>query len=200
MARNIPYRRLTQGSLVQFGWGSKQRRIQAAECDTTSAIAEGIAQDKELTKKLLHAAGVPVPLGRPVHSADDAWAAAQEIGGAVVVKPRDGNQGKGVTVNIQTQEQVAAAYHTALEFRDEVMVERYLPGTDYRLLVVGQQLVGAAGDGRAAARHRPGALRRRPDCSGGGRDPCPGGRRRRAGDRRGRSAGGGGRCRACRNR
>ena len=144
MARNIPYRRLTQGSLVQFGWGSKQRRIQAAECDTTSAIAEGIAQDKELTKKLLHAAGVPVPLGRPVHSADDAWAAAQEIGGAVVVKPRDGNQGKGVTVNIQTQEQVAAAYHTALEFRDEVMVERYLPGTDYRLLVVGQQLVAAA--------------------------------------------------------
>lgn len=144
VARNIPYRRLTQGSLVQFGWGSKQRRIQAAECDTTSAIAEGIAQDKELTKKLLHAAGVPVPLGRPVHSADDAWAAAQEIGGAVVVKPRDGNQGKGVTVNIQTQEQVAAAYHTALEFRDEVMVERYLPGTDYRLLVVGQQLVAAA--------------------------------------------------------
>lgn len=144
VARNIPYRRLTQGSLVQFGWGSKQRRIQAAECDTTSAIAEGIAQDKELTKKLLHAAGVPVPLGRPVDSAEDAWTAAQEIGGAVVVKPRDGNQGKGVTVNIHTREQVMAAYHTALEFRDEVMVERYLPGTDYRLLVVGQQLVAAA--------------------------------------------------------
>ncbi|MEN9384255.1 MAG: cyanophycin synthetase [Pseudomonadota bacterium] len=143
-ARGIPIRRLTQGSLVQFGWGSKQRRIQAAECDTTSAIAEGIAQDKDLTKKLLHAAGVPVPLGRPVDDAQDAWEAAQAIGGPVVVKPRDGNQGKGVTVNIQTEEQVKAAYQNARQYRDDVMVERYLPGTDYRLLVVGKHLVAAA--------------------------------------------------------
>ena len=144
VARGIPYRRLTQGSLIQFGWGSKQRRIQAAECDTTSAIAEGIAQDKELTKKLLHAAGVPVPLGRPVESAEDAWAAAQALGGAVVIKPRDGNQGKGVTVNVSTREQVMAAYQNAREHREDVMVERYLPGIDYRLLVVGRQLVAAA--------------------------------------------------------
>ena len=75
-ARNIPYRRLTGGSLVQFGWGSKQRRIQAAETDLTSAVAEAIAQDKELTKKLLQAAGVPVPTGRPVKDAEDAWKAA----------------------------------------------------------------------------------------------------------------------------
>ncbi|NIC43549.1 cyanophycin synthetase, partial [Aquabacterium sp. A08] len=144
VARGIPFRRLTGGSLVQFGWGSRQRRIQAAECDTTSAIAEGIAQDKELTKKLLHAAGVPVPLGRPVRDAADAWAAAQALGGPVVVKPRDGNQGKGVTVNIRTREQVEAAYHNAVQCRDDVMVERYLPGIDYRLLVVGKQLVAAA--------------------------------------------------------
>ena len=71
VARDIPYRRLTEGSLVQFGWGSKQRRIQAAETDTTSAIAESIAQDKELTKKLLHAAGVPVPLGKPVETVEE---------------------------------------------------------------------------------------------------------------------------------
>jgi cyanophycin synthetase len=64
VARGIPYRRLTQGSLVQFGWGSKQKRIQAAETSFTSAIAEAIAQDKELTKKLLHASGVAVPYGR----------------------------------------------------------------------------------------------------------------------------------------
>jgi len=87
-ARGIPFRRLTQGSLVQFGWGSKQRRIQAAEVDRTGAIAETIAQDKQLTKHLLEAAGVPVPQGRPVVDADDAWAAMQEIGSAVVVKPR----------------------------------------------------------------------------------------------------------------
>lgn len=91
VARGIPYRRLTEGSMVQFGWGSKQRRIQAAETDLTSAVAESIAQDKELTKTLLHAAGVPVPAGRPALSAEDAWAAACEIGCLVVVKPQDGN-------------------------------------------------------------------------------------------------------------
>ena len=144
IARGIPFRRLTEGSLVQLGWGSKQRRIQAAEIDATSAIAESIAQDKELTKKLLHAAGVPVPLGRPVTSAQDAWAAALEIGLPVVVKPRDGNQGKGISVNIATQEGVMTAYNTAKSFRDDVLVERYLPGSDFRLLVVGNKLVAAA--------------------------------------------------------
>ena len=160
VARGIPFRRLTEGSLVQFGWGSKQRRIQAAEVDSSSAIAESIAQDKELTKKLLHAAGVPVPLGRPVEDAEDAWIAAQEIGLPVVVKPRDGNQGKGVTVNVSTREDIAAAYENAARFRDDVMVERYLPGSDYRLLVVGERLVAAArrepplvtGDGRHTVR------------------------------------------------
>ena len=144
ITRGIPYRRLTDGSLVQLGWGSKQRRIQAAEIDSTSAIAESIAQDKELTKKLLHAAGVPVPLGRPVISEDDAWAAAQEIGLPVVIKPRDGNQGRGISVNITTEEGVKSAYKAAVACRDEVLVERFLPGSDYRLLVVGNKLVAAA--------------------------------------------------------
>ncbi|MBS1190080.1 MAG: cphA [Rhodocyclaceae bacterium] len=143
-ARGVPYRRLTEGSLVQFGWGSKQRRIQAAETDRSSAIAEAIAQDKELTKTLLHASGVSVPQGRPVTDAEDAWRAAQEIGGPVVVKPRDGNQGKGISVNIQTREQVMAAYAVAADFRDDVLVERYLTGHDYRFLVVGDKLIAAA--------------------------------------------------------
>ena len=142
-ARGIPWRRLTQGSLVQFGWGSKQRRIQAAEIDATSAVAESIAQDKDLTKRLLHAAGVPVPLGRPVENLDDAWAVALEVGLPVVVKPQDGNQGKGVTVNITERAQLDEAYATALEY-GTVMVERFLPGHDFRLLVVGDQLVAAA--------------------------------------------------------
>jgi cyanophycin synthetase len=144
VARGIPYRRLTEGSMVMFGWGSRQRRIQAAEMDCTGAIAESIAQDKELTKKLLDAAGVPVPLGRTVLDPDDAWAAAQEIGVPVVIKPKDGNQGKGVTVNVTTREQLTAGFHAASEFRDDIMVERYLPGHDYRLLVVGNKLVAAA--------------------------------------------------------
>ena len=144
VARNIPFRRLTDGSLVAFGWGSRQRKIQAAEIDRTGAIAEAIAQDKELTKKLLDAAGVPVPHGRIAQDADDAWAAALEIGLPVVVKPKDGNQGKGVTVNITTREQMQGAFAAASEFRDDILVERYLPGNDFRLLIVGGKLVAAA--------------------------------------------------------
>ncbi len=144
VARGIPYRRLTEGSLVQFGWGSRQRRIQAAETDRSSAIAESIAQDKELTKKLLDAAGVPVPVGREVSDIEDAWRAMVEIGIPVVVKPKDGNQGKGVTVNISTRDQLNAAYAAASAISDEVLVEKYIPGSDYRLLVVGNQLVAAA--------------------------------------------------------
>ncbi len=144
VARNIPYRRLTNGSLVMFGWGSKQRHIQAAEIDKTSAISEAIAQNKELTKTLLAAAGVPVPGGRTATDADDAWAIACEIGLPVVVKPKDGNQGKGVTVNVTTREQLNLAYVAAKEFRDNIMVERYIPGDDYRCLVVGGRLVAAA--------------------------------------------------------
>ena len=143
-----------------FGWGSKQRRIQAAEIDRTSAIAEAIAQNKELTKKLLAAAGVPVPAGRAVEDVEDAWTVACEIGLPVVVKPKDGNQGKGVTVNVTSREQLVDAYAAAIEFRDNVMVEHYIPGNDFRLLVVGGKLIAAArrdppqvvGDGKSSVR------------------------------------------------
>ena len=144
IARGIPYRRLTEGSMVQLGWGSKQRRIQAAETSVTSAIAESIAQDKQLTKNLLHAAGVPVPLGSIVTTADEAWQAYQEINAPVAIKPRDGNQGKGVAVNINTREQIDIAFKAASAISSEVIVERYMPGHDHRLLIIGGQLVAAA--------------------------------------------------------
>lgn len=143
MARGIPFRRLTQGSLVQLGWGARQRRIWAAEVDGTSAVSESIAQDKDLSKNLLRAAGVPVPFGRPAGSLDEAWAIAQEIGLPVVVKPQDGNQGKGVTVDIADREHLELAYQAASE-HGTPMVEKYLPGSDFRLLVVGDRLVAAA--------------------------------------------------------
>lgn len=144
VARGIPFRRLTEGSLVQLGWGSKQRRIQASESDRTSAVAESIVQDKELTKTLLHAAGIPVPLGRNVSNAEDAWAAAREVGMPVVIKPRDSNQGKGVTVNRINEDDVKTAYMIASEISDNVIVERYIPGYDYRMLIVGNRLIAAA--------------------------------------------------------
>jgi cyanophycin synthetase len=148
LARGIPVRRLTDGSLVRLGQGAKQRRIIAAETDQTSAIAEAIAQDKELTRSLLSEAGIPVPEGRVVSDASDAWTTAQEIGGPVVVKPRDGNQGRGVSVNLTSREEIEQAWQIARTSGREVVVERYVPGGDYRLLIVGGRMV-------AAARRRP---------------------------------------------
>ena len=144
LARGIPARRLNSGSLVQLGYGSRQRRILAAESDRTGAIAESIAQDKELTRTLLRAVGVPVPEGRTVDSADDAWVAAEKIGLPVVVKPQYGNQGRGVATNLKTREEVIAAYDAARQEESTIMVEQFAPGDDYRLLVVGDRVVAAA--------------------------------------------------------
>ena len=144
LARGIPVRRLNACNLIQFGHGSRQRRIQAAETDRTGAIAEEIAQDKELTRMLLAAVGVPVPDGRPVTDAEDAWTAAQSIGVPVVVKPRDGNQGRGVATNLSTREQVVKAFDAAKLESKDVIVEKFAPGHDYRLLVVAGRIVAAA--------------------------------------------------------
>lgn len=143
-ARGIPTRRLTDGSLVMLGYGSRQRRIWAAETDRTSAIAESIAQDKDLTKSLLATVGVPVPEGRHASTAEDAWKAAQEIGLPVVVKPRKGNQGRGVSVRLRSREAVIQAFEIAVGHDGEVIVERHVEGADFRLLVIGGRLVAAA--------------------------------------------------------
>lgn len=143
-ARNIPFRRLNNESLVLFGHGRKQRRIQAAETDRTGAIAEAIAQDKEMTRMMLRAVGVATPSGRPVKDAEDAWAAANEIGMPVVVKPQDGNQGRGVATNLTTREQIITAFEAARKEGTSVLVEKFAPGHDYRVLVVGDQVVAAA--------------------------------------------------------
>src|SRR5262249_10557155 len=103
-----------------------------------------IAQDKELTRSLLHAAGVPVPEGRPVSDAQDAWQAAEEIGVPVVVKPRDGNQGRGVATNLTAQESVTRAFAAAQAESPNVVGERSIPGADHRLLVINGQLIAAA--------------------------------------------------------
>lgn len=154
--RGIPIIRLSEGSLIQFGWGSKQRRILASETDRTTAMAETIAQDKNLTRSLLQSIGVPVPEGRHVESAADAWEAATEIGLPVVVKPQYGNQGRGVATNLRTQEQVLAAYAAAREESSDIIVEKHVSGGDFRLLIVGDKLIAASqrqaaqitGDGR----------------------------------------------------
>jgi len=158
--RRIPSNRLSEGNLVQLGYGNKQRRIWTAETDSTSAIGEGISRDKDLTKTLLAACGVPVPEGRMVESASDAWEAAQDIGTPVVVKPYDGNHARGVFTNLSTQIEIEKAYADALHEGSGVMVERYIPGNEHRLLVVGKKVVAVAkgesawvkGDGKRSIR------------------------------------------------
>ena len=144
--RRIPSLRLNDGNLVQLGHGAAQRRIWTAETDRTGAIAESIASDKDLTKSLLSACGLPVPEGALVRSAEAAWEEAQDIGLPVVVKPYDGNHGRGVSLNLSTQADVEAAYHLAARKGDSsaVLVERFIPGDEHRLLVVGKKLVAAA--------------------------------------------------------
>jgi cyanophycin synthetase len=142
--RRIPHIRLNDGNLVQLGYGAAQRRIWTAETDLTSAIAEGIAGDKDLTKTLLKSCGVPVPQGQIVKDAAEAWEAAEDIGLPVVIKPIDGNHGRGVTLDLRKREDVEAAFHLAEQHGSEVLVERFIPGQEHRLLVVGGKVVAAA--------------------------------------------------------
>lgn len=126
--KGVPWIRLSSGNLVQLGYGAKQRRIWTAETDRTSAIAESVSRDKDLTKSLLNSAGLPTPEGRIVATALDAWDAAEDIGLPVVVKPIDGNHGRGVFINLYTQEEVEAAYAVAVEEGSAVLVERHILG------------------------------------------------------------------------
>ncbi|MFM7760042.1 MAG: acetate--CoA ligase family protein, partial [Burkholderiaceae bacterium] len=142
--RKIPHIRLNQGNLVQLGYGALQNRIWTAETDLTSAIAEGIAGNKDLTKSLLRSCGVPVPSGEVVHSVEAAWEIAQEIGLPVVVKPRDGNRGRGVMLNLRSQDEVESAYAIARAEDPDVIVERYIEGDEHRVLVVGGKVIAVA--------------------------------------------------------
>lgn len=142
--RGIPHIRLNDGNLVQLGHGARQRRIWTAESEFTSAIAEGIASDKDLTKTLLKACGVPVPDGQVADSPEHAWELAQDIGLPVVVKPSNANHGRGVTLDLTRQEDIEAAWRLADPEGREVLVERYIRGEEHRLLVVGNKVVAAA--------------------------------------------------------
>ena len=142
--RDIPTIRLNDGNLVQMGYGANQRRIWTAETDRTSAIAESISRDKDLTKQLLAPVGVPVPEGEYVRSAAQARQIAESIGYPVVVKPYDGNHGRGVFTNLVTGDEVEAAYDIALDEGSGVIVERFIQGSEHRLLVVAGKLVAAA--------------------------------------------------------
>lgn len=141
--RRIPVIRLNDGNLVQLGYGANLRRVWTAETDRTGAIAEGISRDKELTKSLLESVGVPVPQGSVADSPTSAWEIAEDIGLPVVVKPVDGNHARGVSLNLSLRSEIEAAWHLADCEGSEVLVERFIPGSEHRLLVVGGTMVAA---------------------------------------------------------
>jgi cyanophycin synthetase len=162
VGRDIPFIRLNEQSLVQLGQGRYQRRIRATMTSNTPALAVDIAGDKNLTNRLLAAAGLPVPRSEIVRDAEDAVAAAERIAYPVVVKPLDGNHGRGVGLDIREEAAVRAGFDRAVgqSRRGVVVVESFVTGNDYRVLVVGGHMVAVAqrvpahvtGDGKHTVR------------------------------------------------
>lgn len=146
ISRDIPWIRLNEHSLVQLGQGVHQKRIRATMTSGTAALAVDIAGDKELTARLLSAAGLPVPKSQSLRTAEDAVDYAARIGYPVVVKPLDGNHGRGVCLDLQDEAELRAAFPVAQEQsrRGWVVVENYVTGSDYRVLVVGGRMVAVA--------------------------------------------------------
>ena len=142
--RDIPWLRLNQYSLVQFGHGRYQQRIQATTTGRTSNIAVELAGDKEETNGILRDLGLPVPQQLLVRSEQDAVRAAERIGYPVVLKPLSGNHGRGVAINLRTPEEVEVGFQKAREHGATIVVESYIEGFDHRLLVVDGELVAAA--------------------------------------------------------
>lgn len=143
-ARGIPVRRIGDGSLLQLGHGRNQRRIEATITSNTSAIAVDIASDKVMTKHILEEAGMPVPEGGLANNEAQAILCFREIGGPVALKPFNGNQGRGVTLNLKREEDVAEAYRIASVYSQRVVVERYIEGQNVRLLAVSGRCIAAA--------------------------------------------------------
>lgn len=141
-ARGIPAALLSPeyGRFLRLGHGSKQRRCLASETDGVSGVARMASTDKYLAKQLLAQAGVPVPLGKLASSAEQAWAAACELGLPVAIKPLDSDLATGVSLDLRTREQVEAGFRNAAEHSYWVMIERFAPGLEHRVLVVGDRI------------------------------------------------------------
>lgn len=154
--RGIPWTRENEYSLVQLGYGKNLHYVQAAVTDRTSSLGAELAGDKDETKKRLDKFSIPVPDGKIVRNETEAVEAFERLGAPVVVKPLDGRQGKGVSLNLNTAEEVAHAFHFAQEYSRKVLVEELFEGKNYRVLVIDGKMVAASerlpcyvtGDGR----------------------------------------------------
>jgi len=156
--RGIPWIRLNQHSLCQLGYGENQKRIRATITSETSSIGVELAGNKEETKFLLEQSEVPVPKGQIIRNESSLDEACQRVGFPLVVKPIDGNHGRGITVNITSLEEATVAFHAAKRVSNSVIIERFITGVDYRLLVINHRFVAAAlrtpahviGDGKSS--------------------------------------------------
>jgi len=144
-AKGIPWMSLGTRFLIQLGYGVYQKRVQATMSDRTGILGVELACDKEGTKRILSSVGVPVPRGTVINYLDELEEATQQVGGyPIVIKPLDGNHGRGITIDIRTREEAAAAYDAAKEVSRSVIVERYYLGRDHRVLVVDFKVVAVA--------------------------------------------------------
>ncbi len=144
VSRDIPYIRLNQSSLVQLGYGKNQIRFQAALTDKTSSIAVDIAGDKEETKRMLREQAIPVAEGSTASNEAELTKIIEEIGFPLVLKPLNGNHGKGATINVKDQQEALEALAYAQKYSEKVLVERYISGEDFRVLVIDNKMVAAA--------------------------------------------------------
>ncbi len=142
--RNIPYIQNEQSGLIHLGYGVYQKHIQAAMCSNTSCFAVENAGDKNKTKLILQEAGIPVPQGKIVYTTRGLEQAIDELGYPVVTKPLYGNQGKGASINLPTWKDAHKGFTEAQHFSEAVMVEQYIEGFDYRLLVINGKFIAAA--------------------------------------------------------
>jgi cyanophycin synthetase len=143
--RGIPFIRLEKmSSLVQFGWGKNQKRIWASTSSNSSYISTEIAQDKELTLQLLYDVGIPVPKGGVAKTVEDLIYESERVGFPLVLKPLDVSHGRGVSLNIHTEEELLRAFEIAQEYSSSTIVEKFINGKDFRVLVINGQFVAAA--------------------------------------------------------
>jgi cyanophycin synthetase len=157
VARDIPFIRLNNQSLVQLGYGKNQVRFRATMTDRTSSIAVDLAGNKEETKRMLQEAAIPVAKGLSITGQDEIQTAIDRIGFPLVFKPLDGNHGKGASINIKTAEDCEAAFHHAKSYSRKIIVEKFVEGFDFRVLVIDHKFIAAAlrepahvvGDGKA---------------------------------------------------
>lgn len=157
-SRGIPFIRLNEDSYIQLGYGASQKRIQASITSHTSAVAVEIADEKTQVKRLLEKSGIPVPYGQVVLTEEEALSAYNHLGAAAVVKPDVGNHGNGGTINITETDQLKRAFRVAQVYHSHVIVEEYVKGSDFRLLVIDGKFVAAAkrepahvvGDGKSS--------------------------------------------------